>query len=48
MDLNDAVGKLAVYKRRIYDITHVLEGLGLITRYKRNEIRWVGWDSMLK
>lgn len=46
MDLNDAVGKLAVQKRRIYDITNVLEGIGLIQKYKKNKIRWAGPDSI--
>ena len=30
IDLNDAVSLLGVQKRRIYDITNVLEGIGLI------------------
>ena len=30
IDLNDAVKILGVQKRRIYDITNVLEGIGLI------------------
>jgi transcription factor E2F3 len=42
VDLNDAVGKLNVQKRRIYDITNVLEGIGLIVKYKKNKIRWNG------
>ena len=46
VDLNDAVGKLAVQKRRIYDITNVLEGIGLIQKYKKNKIRWSGPDSI--
>ena len=46
MDLNDTVGKLAVQKRRIYDITNVLEGMGLIQKYKKNKIRWAGKDSI--
>jgi transcription factor E2F6 len=46
VDLNDTVGKLAVQKRRIYDITNVLEGIGLIQKYKKNKIRWAGPDSI--
>jgi transcription factor E2F6 len=46
VDLNDAVGKLAVQKRRIYDITNVLEGIGLIAKYKKNKIRWAGPENM--
>jgi len=36
------VKQLAVQKRRIYDITNVLEGIGLIAKYKKNKIRWAG------
>ncbi|CDW89647.1 transcription factor e2fc [Stylonychia lemnae] len=46
VDLNDTVLKLAVQKRRIYDITNVLEGIGLIQKYKKNKIRWAGPDSI--
>lgn len=46
VDLNDTVGKLAVQKRRIYDITNVLEGIGLIEKYKKNKIRWAGPGSI--
>lgn len=42
------MGKLAVQKRRIYDITNVLEGIGLIQKYKKNKIRWAGPDSIHK
>ncbi len=48
VDLNDAVDKLAVQKRRIYDITNVLEGIGLISKYKKNKIRWAGDDKPRK
>jgi predicted transcriptional regulator len=48
VDLNDTVGKLAVQKRRIYDITNVLEGIGLIQKYKKNKIRWAGPDSIYR
>ena len=40
LDLNEAVLQLAVQKRRIYDITNVLEGIGLIKKGGKNHIRW--------
>lgn len=42
IDLNDAVEVLAVQKRRIYDITNVLEGIGFIKKIMKNKIKWVG------
>lgn len=36
--------KLGVQKRRIYDITNVLEGINLIERYKKNHVRWIATD----
>jgi transcription factor E2F3 len=30
-----------VQKRRIYDITNVLEGIGLIEKRGKNNIRWM-------
>jgi len=42
MDLNEVVRKLKVQKRRIYDITNVLEGIGYIEKCGRNEIQWKG------
>ncbi len=32
---------LKVQKRRIYDITNVLEGINLIQRFKKNHVRWI-------
>ena len=32
-------------KRRIYDITNVLEGIGLIEKQSKNTIRWKYVDS---
>lgn len=40
LDLNEAAETLRVQKRRIYDITNVLEGVGLITKASKNHIRW--------
>ena len=42
MDLNDAAKVLGVQKRRIYDITNVLEGIGLIEKSIKNKIKWRG------
>ena len=46
LDLNDAVKDLFVQKRRIYDITNVLEGIGLICKVSKNNIRWDGPGSV--
>ncbi|XP_072321062.1 transcription factor E2F5-like isoform X2 [Eucyclogobius newberryi] len=43
LDLKDAVKVLAVtQKRRIYDITNVLEGIGLIEKITKNIVQWKG------
>lgn len=42
IDLNEAVSELKVQKRRIYDITNVLEGIGLIEKSGKNGIKWKG------
>ena len=42
VDLNEAAIRLSVQKRRIYDITNVLEGIGLIEKTIKNKIRWKG------
>ncbi|WMV06983.1 hypothetical protein MTR67_000368 [Solanum verrucosum] len=45
LDLNQAADTLEVQKRRIYDITNVLEGIGLIEKKLKNRIQWKGVDS---
>lgn len=40
IDLNRAADTLNVQKRRIYDITNVLEGIGLIEKKSKNNIQW--------
>jgi len=42
VDLNEAAVSLNVQKRRIYDITNVLEGIGLIEKKSKNNIVWSG------
>ena len=48
LDLNEAVRSLNVQKRRIYDITNVLEGIGLIKKVGKNNIRWEGPGSDMR
>lgn len=45
LDLNEAVRRLNVQKRRIYDITNVLEGIGYIEKLSKNKIKWVGQNE---
>ncbi|KAM8830629.1 transcription factor E2F1 [Synchiropus picturatus] len=42
VDLNWAAQVLNVQKRRIYDITNVLEGIQLIAKKSKNNIQWLG------
>jgi len=44
LNLNEASSMLEVQKRRIYDITNVLEGVGLLEKTSKNNIRWNGGD----
>ncbi|OZJ05074.1 hypothetical protein BZG36_02088 [Bifiguratus adelaidae] len=44
LDLNLAAEELSVQKRRIYDITNVLEGIGVIEKNSKNHVRWRGVD----
>lgn len=42
IDLNNAAAELDVRKRRIYDITNVLEGIGMIEKKSPNHVLWKG------
>ena len=42
LDLNAAALQLQVQKRRIYDITNVLEGIRLIEKQSKNVVLWKG------
>ncbi|XP_060773832.1 transcription factor E2F6 isoform X1 [Neoarius graeffei] len=42
LDLNEATRKLGTRKRRVYDITNVLNGIKLITKKSKSKIQWVG------
>ena len=40
ININDLVKDLSVKKRRLYDITNVLQGIGYIEKKGKNEISW--------
>lgn len=42
LDLNAAVREMGVQKRRIYDITNVLEGIGMLVKSGQSDIRYSG------
>ncbi|XP_058879601.1 transcription factor E2F6-like isoform X1 [Acipenser ruthenus] len=42
LDLNNVARTLGVRKRRLYDITNVLDGIELIQKRTKNHIQWVG------
>ncbi|TNV85230.1 hypothetical protein FGO68_gene3153 [Halteria grandinella] len=48
VDLNKVATKLDVQKRRIYDITNVLEGIGLVEKTFKNQIKWCGMPGAYK
>ncbi|CAI5452351.1 unnamed protein product [Caenorhabditis angaria] len=41
LNLNEAAEFLQVPKRRLYDITNVLEGIGFVQKIGKNAIRWI-------
>lgn len=45
LDLNIAAEQLSVQKRRIYDITNVLEGIGILEKRSKNNIQWKCGES---
>ncbi|NWV32384.1 E2F6 factor, partial [Grantiella picta] len=42
LDLNEVAKTLGVRKRRVYDITNVLDGIHLIQKRSKNLIQWIG------
>ncbi|NXH27813.1 E2F6 factor, partial [Myiagra hebetior] len=42
LDLNEVAATLGVRKRRVYDITNVLDGIHLIRKRSKNLIQWIG------
>lgn len=38
--LNEAANALGVQKRRLYDITNVLEGIDIVEKIGKNSIQW--------
>lgn len=48
LDINEATRELGVQKRRIYDITNVLEGIGYIQKIHKNKMKWIGGTMNLE
>lgn len=48
VDLNSAAVELGVQKRRIYDITNVLEGIDVVAKKSKNHIQWKADSSDTK
>ncbi|VDK69595.1 unnamed protein product [Litomosoides sigmodontis] len=46
LNLNEAALRLGVQKRRLYDITNVLEGIDMIEKMGKNSIRWKSNDEI--
>uniref|UniRef100_A0A1I8EWG6 E2F_TDP domain-containing protein n=1 Tax=Wuchereria bancrofti TaxID=6293 RepID=A0A1I8EWG6_WUCBA len=46
LNLNEAATRLGVQKRRLYDITNVLEGIDMIEKMGKNSIRWKSNDEI--
>ncbi|OAG31910.1 transcription factor E2F3 [Nematocida displodere] len=42
LDLNYAAKLLEIHKRRLYDITNVLEGIGYIKKKLKNNVKYIG------
>ena len=40
VELSEAADVMGVKKRRIYDVTNVLEGIGLIHKTSKNHMGW--------
>lgn len=45
--MNESAQRLRVPKRRIYDITNVLEGVGLLEKRSKNTVAWRGSETLL-
>jgi transcription factor E2F3 len=45
IDLNEAANILKVRKRRIYDITNVLEGINYIEKPQKNTVKWIAGNE---
>eukprot|EP01133_Synstelium_polycarpum_P015311 gene15311-18140_t len=48
LDLKVAAETIDITKRRIYDVTCVLEGIGMIQKCSKNQIQWRGEDHSSK
>ena len=45
VNISNAANMLGVVKRRVYDITNVLESINLITKWNVNSVKWIGGNA---
>lgn len=45
-DIRNISNDLNINVRRLYDLIHVFEGLGLVNRYDRSKIKWIGFSQV--
>lgn len=45
INIGTAAKMLGVLKRRLYDITNVLESINLITKWNINSVKWIGGEA---
>ena len=48
VDLVNAESTLGASKRRLYDVTNVLAGIGLIERCGKAKVKWVGDNNLIE
>ncbi|KAM6992348.1 transcription factor E2F6 [Tautogolabrus adspersus] len=46
VDIHQAMTRLQTRRRRVYDITNVLEGINLIKKQSKNKVKWTGRCSI--
>ncbi len=48
ININVASRRLGVSRRRIYDVTNILEAVGFVTKWSKNSVKWTGNDFIFE